>query len=190
MWNLKNVDWKKYWRLTVIERTSAINWTYYVRCLCDCWSYKEVSLSNLKRLKVTSCWCYNKEISKKNHTIHWLRHSVFYTTWYNIRSRCNYIKHKSYKDYWGRGIKCEWDTFEEFYSDMFPTWEKWLVIDREDNNWNYCKLNCRWVTQKLNCNNRRNTVFIEWIPFSEYCEINNINYWKARSRYYKRVSIL
>lgn len=189
MANLENVCWLRYWKLTISERTWVKHWTYYVKCLCDCWKDITVSLSNLKRLKVTNCWCYNKEISKKNKTIHWLRFSVIYTTFYNIKRRCNNINNNSYKNYWWRGIKCEWNSFEEFYRDMFPTWKEWLQIDRINNDWNYCKDNCKWSTRKENCRNRRNTVFIEKIPFSEYCESNNINYWKARSRYRRWVTI-
>lgn len=190
MWNLRNVTWMKYWKLTILERTRSINWTYYVNCICECWKYIEVSLSNLKRLKTTSCWCYNKEISTKNHTTHWLRFSTIYHRYYNIINRCNNPDDKSYKNYWGRGIKCEWNSFDEFYNDMFPTYKEWLQIDRINNDWNYCKENCKWSTPSENCNNRRNTIFIEWIPFAEYCKINSIAYWKARSRYRRWVSIL
>lgn len=33
-----------------------------------------------------------------------------------------------------------------------------MVLDREDNNKGYHPGNCRWVTQKTNMNNRKDTV--------------------------------
>lgn len=74
------------------------------------------------------------------------------------KQRCEYIEHKQYKDYGGRGICFEWDSFFEFYYDMAPTWFEGAEIDRQDNNGNYNKDNCRWVTRDENARNKRNTV--------------------------------
>ena len=52
-------------------------------------------------------------------------------------------------------------SFEEFYSDMYPTYKKWLTVEREDNDWNYCKSNCKWATMKEQSNNRRPRIKIE-----------------------------
>jgi len=53
--------------------------------------------------------------------------------------------------------------FEEFRDDMYKSylehvekyWEKETSIDRIDNNWNYCKENCKRSTPKEQSNNRR-----------------------------------
>lgn len=88
-----------------------------------------------------------------------------------IKQRCNNIKNPKYKYYWWRWIKCERKSFDEFKNDMYSTyiehvslwWEKNTTIDRIDNNWNYCKENCRWATKKVQNNNTRNNVYIEYL---------------------------
>lgn len=64
------------------------------------------------------------------------------------------------KNYAWRGIKVcdEWHTFEPFKDwCMANGWNKGLEIDRIDNDRGYCPENCRFVTRKENCNNRRTT---------------------------------
>lgn len=95
---------------------------------------------------------------------HGLRQTSFYSVWRNIKRRCLKIKDKQYKDYGGRGIKiCDkWLDFRSFQNDMFPTYRKGLQINRINNNGNYEPSNCKWVTQKENCNNKNNNHLIEF----------------------------
>lgn len=79
--------------------------------------------------------------------------------WCWMKQRCNNKNTKAYKDYWWRWITYDprREKFENFYEDMNKWWQQWLSIDRIDNNWNYCKENCRWATpwQQMR-NTRRN----------------------------------
>lgn len=77
-----------------------------------------------------------------------------------IQWRCCDQNNKWYHRYWGRWIKCLRKTFNDFKYDMWPSylehcanywiWMRRTQIDRIDNNWNYCKKNCRRVTAKEN----------------------------------------
>jgi hypothetical protein len=90
---------------------------------------------------------------------HGLRKHSHYIRWKSMKQRCYSPKCKSYKNYGQRGIIvceewrtdpvafCEWA--DEHYSPG-------LEIDRKDNDGNYSPENCRFVTRKVNCNNRRN----------------------------------
>lgn len=98
--------------------------------------------------------------------------------------RCYNPNDHSYKHYGGRGISIceEWKSnFKAFYDWAIPNgWEKALEIDREDNNGNYEPDNCRWVTPKVNSNNKRSNRFIEFKGIiktaKEWAEEYNIPY--------------
>jgi hypothetical protein len=82
----------------------------------------------------------------------------------NMRRRCNYPTHGSYKDYGGRGIKvCErWNnSFENFYADMGDR-PPGSQIDRIDNDGNYEPGNCQWSTRKEQNNNRRSNALFTY----------------------------
>ena len=93
-----------------------------------------------------------KAILPKNHPV--------YAAWTNMKTRCNNPKSTQYKWYGGRGIHYSpnWETFAGFYYDMFPSWERGLILDRRDNNGNYTKENCRWVTEHESSMNRSSNI--------------------------------
>ena len=108
------------------------------------------------------------------------------TAFYLINNRCNNPKHPVYKDYGGRGIKCNWKNGGEFLKDMGETWEKGLTIDRIDNNGNYCKENCRWIGRKEQNNNRRNTPYITYkgktLSLSYWADLLGVKYHTLYAR--------
>ncbi|WAX23877.1 HNH endonuclease [Latilactobacillus phage TMW 1.1397 P1] len=78
-----------------------------------------------------------------------------------MKQRCNNPKVKGYKNWGGRGILVcdEWkDSFYSFY--LWATnngYNHGLTIDRIDVDGNYEPSNCRWVTMKVQANNKRNS---------------------------------
>jgi len=78
-----------------------------------------------------------------------------------MMSRCYNVNCRNYSRYWKRGIKVLWNNYKEFYDDMISSyiihWEQnWKTknrqtqIDRINNNWHYCKENCKRVNAKEN----------------------------------------
>ena len=81
-----------------------------------------------------------------------------------INSRCNNPKDSAYKNYGGRGIENKFKSLDDFrcyVTDFLGITEfeqiKGLQIDRIDNDGDYKPGNMRFVTAKVNSNNRRNS---------------------------------
>lgn len=104
-----------------------------------------------------------------------------YEKYIAIVYRCTKQKHPAYKWYWWRWIKCEWKSFEDFISDMWWIYKQWLTIERLNNNWNYCKENCKWITQKEQCNNRSSNwnITYNWITKTFWERVNEL--WIPRT---------
>jgi hypothetical protein len=92
-------------------------------------------------------------------TKHGLYGTRSYWAWAEMKKRCDNPKQVFYYRYGGRGItyQADWVDFINFYRDMGDCPEG-LELDRTDNEGNYTKDNCKWVTHKENCNNRSNSL--------------------------------
>ena len=72
-----------------------------------------------------------------------------------ILQRCHNPKDKKFKDYGGRGIKCLFNTFQDFFDCVGPRPSKAYSIDRIDTNGHYEPGNIRWATIVEQNRNRR-----------------------------------
>jgi hypothetical protein len=90
---------------------------------------------------------------------HGMHKTPTYRSWADMLNRCENPRHKSYKDYGGRGIKVcnRWTWFLNFLNDMGIKPEG-KSLDRIDNDGNYEPSNCRWATPKEQSHNRRNSI--------------------------------
>lgn len=154
---------KKFNHLTPIKYVNSNNnykqiWEFE----CDCGNKKKIILSDVKSGKTKSCGCV-QFIRKKKHGL--TRHKLYFI-WNSIKYRCYNKKAKYYYNYGGRGIlMCEeWKTdFKTFYDwSLNNGWKPGLEIDRKDNNLGYNPENCRFVTNKINSNNKRNNRLIKF----------------------------
>jgi hypothetical protein len=111
-----------------------------------------------------------------------------YCAWYGMKQRCLHTENAIYKNYGGRGITIDpsWLEFENFRADMSPMPAR-TQLDRKDNDGNYCKSNCRWVTLRVNTRNKRNTIHVIYegslISMAEASELSGINPATVRSRW-------
>lgn len=154
---------KKFGRLTVLEELPERKHRNKVyKCQCECGNITNVIGTNLRSGKTKSCGClYRKSNAKPGKS---------YTRLYHIlkgmKDRCYRASYKYYTDYGGRGIVIcqEWlNNFMTFYNwAMNNGYRDGLTIDRIDTNGNYEPSNCCWVTQKQQCNNKRNCVYITY----------------------------
>ena len=169
---LQNLQGKKYGRLTVLYRDKSHfgrgDHTCWV-CRCDCGRITKVRPDALKSGTVVSCGCYHSEISSdiasKINFKHGLSRSRLFGIWKNIQTRCYNQKSPAFSNYGGRGISMceEWknDFLSFFLWSTNNGYEPGLEIDRIDNDGPYAPKNCRWITRKENCRNRRNNYQVE-----------------------------
>lgn len=121
---------------------------------------------------------------------HWMCNTPFYHRFEAILQRCNNKNNNRYKDYWGRWIKCEWVNFNEFYNDMYSDfvkhseihWTRQTTIERIDNDWNYCKDNCKWITMKEQQRNTRSVILYNGKSLLENCEERWIKFTSVYAR--------
>lgn len=165
MKDVLDLEEKKYNRLALSEKTDfrrnrAVLW----RCICDCGNEILETAPRVKSGHVKSCGCLNTEVRKSRFTTHNMSDSVEYSSWVNMKSRCNNPNNVRYEKYGGRGIRVceEWldkdSGFLKFYEDMGNCPEG-MSLDRIDVNGDYCKENCRWAdayTQNFNQGMRKN----------------------------------
>ncbi len=141
------------------------------KCICECGNTKIVCGADLKSGHTKSCGCLkNEHILSLPRKIHGMYNTNFYSVWGEMKTRCNNNKHKSYKNYGGRGIKVskEWHTFENFRDDMYSIYLKHIEdfgrkntsIERLNNDGNYCKSNCTFATRAEQNKNKRNIIVI------------------------------
>lgn len=212
---VKDITGNKYGKLTVtgLDRYDSERETTFWKCKCECGNEIIRSRSYLtsKKNANQSCGCQQKEASRKNiakiherkthnnnkyRQTHGDRKTIFYSKYHGILRRCNNPNERSYQHYGAKGIRCEWNSYEEFKADMYESYkqhvelygEKNTTIDRIDVNGNYCKDNCRWLTIDEQRLNKSVTIYVEYedsstITLKELSKNLNMNYKTLLSRY-------
>jgi len=138
---------------------------------CNCCEQEfEANVINAKNNKTGWCydcshdWSKNKNISdldrtgrEPNNKTHGETKTRLYGIWGGMVTRCTNQNRASWKDYGGRGIKC--DDFKDFV--VFREWalsngySDDLSLDRINVDSDYSFDNCRWVDRCIQAQNTR-----------------------------------
>ena len=116
-----------------------------------------------------------------------------YETWQDMKRRCYNKQNARYDRYGGRGITVceEWlNDFQSFYDWAINNgYSDDLTIDRIDNDGNYEPANCKWSTNKEQCNNRVTNINIKigntTKTLTEWCEIFDVDVRRTMARYHR-----
>lgn len=157
------------------------------KCQCDCGNTTFVRGGNLKNSSVKSCGCL-KHIKKDKK----VADNPLYSMWCDMRHRCLNSKDRAYKYYGARGITVcqEWLDFYNFEKWALENgYNKELTIDRIDNSKGYCPNNCRFVSKKIQANNRRSNILFDYNGqtknLQEWSEILGFDYKLVHNRIHK-----
>lgn len=159
-----DIKGKKYNRLKVLKRVKNDKYgNAKWKCKCDCGNVVQVLGTDLRNNHTKSCGCLQKEIVKKNSTIHGYSKTRIYRIWHAMKSRCQNKNHSAYKDYGAKGISVckKWEDPKKFIDWAFRNgYKKDLTLERIDINKNYNPTNCTFVTKsEQNRNTSRNIFF-------------------------------
>lgn len=130
-------------------------------CKCDCGRTSKVTAHNLLAGKTQSCGCL-----RCGKRIYGDTHKLLYGVYRQMKKRCLDESCPAYPNYGGRGISVCDEWLQKNGHLSFEKWalengyERGLTLDRIDNDKGYSPDNCRWVTRKVQSNNKRNNVLI------------------------------
>ncbi len=122
-----------------------------------------------------------------------MSHTRLHNIWLTMRERCSKPNCSAYQKYGAKGIRvcAEWETSFEAFRDwsLSHGYTDSLTIDRIDSAGNYTPENCRWVTQKVQQNNRSNNVRLtyngETHSLMEWEQLTGIKWRVLYDRYYR-----
>jgi len=187
----KDITGEIFGRLTVIipigkdsTRSAHTIWL----CRCSCGTDISVSNKSLRSKHTRSCGCLKTDLCIDRSTKHGMAHSKIYMVWSAMKGRCDNRADNAYFNYGGRGIRycARWSEFKNFINDMGDRPSKTHTLDRIDNDGDYCKENCRWVTRKIQNRNKRNNVQLTYggksMCIADWAESTGIKYATIRGR--------
>jgi hypothetical protein len=197
MGKFRDLTGQRFGKLFVLKKSPNKNPSGKIKwiCKCDCGNVKEITGGDLVSGKIVSCGCQNKD----RFYIHGGTGTSLFMVWCNIRTRthlCKGATEKQNRNYYDRGIRLckEWETFEPFRDWALSNgYKEGLTIDRIDNDNGYSPDNCRWVTARENCNNRRCTLRLpNGESLAELCNPLGVTVkeYNKYSAYYRRVGKL
>lgn len=148
----------------LLHKTERRKGSWYGLFKCPyCEKEFEACISNVVRGRQHSCGCMKGKFSVQSKGTHGGTGTRLFRTYMHIKERCEKPYCKEYEWYGARGIKCEFESFEEFrdfalangYSDN-------LTVERIDVNGNYSKDNITFIPRQWQARNTRRNVMLTY----------------------------
>jgi hypothetical protein len=181
-----NLTGQKFGRLAVLYRITSKDHRARWHCICDCGNEIDIDSNKIKSGHTRSCGCLKQEFMDNggSNKTHGKTKTRLYRIWGGMLSRCeNPNREKFKKDYQDRFITVcpEWHDFSVFHDWALANgYADNLMIDRIDNNGSYKPDNCRWVTAKVQGNNKRNNRYFtynnETKTIAQWADVTGMKY--------------
>lgn len=149
--------------------------------LCPfCGNEFEAYISNVMLGRQRSCGCAKGKLLVESKGTHGGSKTRLYRIWAHIKERCNNPNCREYKWYGGRGIKNNFQNFEEFRDyALSHGYNDSLTVERIDVNGNYEPGNVSFIPLEKQATNRRSNVMITYKGLSmcaaEWSRVLGIN---------------
>ena len=159
----------------------------YWKCKCDCGNTAVVSIHFLKNSPTPSCGCWLDENRSKFNLQHGMSNSPEYSVYKKVKQRCENPNNEEYENYGGRGIRCLFASFDEFYEALGERPNN-ASIERHNVNDDYRPGNCYWETNwsVQSFNRRSNKVRKNKLPLGVFFMKSSNTYYAAVSKDGKR----
>lgn len=190
----KNLVGQKFGRLTVTEwlppnerHCKQFAW----KCVCECGKEVITSTWKLTNGDIKSCGCLKAERMGNLNKKYKYSNKRLYSVYKALLDRINNPESREYHNYGGRGIT----VFEGWLGDNgYDNFAEWAfangydkdakrgecTLDRIDTNGNYTPSNCRWVSNDIQQNNRRDCIPITFLgetkTMMEWSRLLNVPY--------------
>ena len=162
--NFRDLTDQQFGALTALhpDHSDGKRWHWLYQCACGKLVVKcgQDVTGEVTRGGVPNCGCLSAQLMSEKLRTHGMSKHPAYGVYRSMLDRCHLSSHKAWKNYGARGIQvcARWrQKFENFWTDMGPSYESGLDLDRRDNSLGYSPENCRWVTRKTNTLNKRNS---------------------------------
>lgn len=189
----------RYGRLVVIneaeprKRKDKSGQKRYWFCKCDCGNTCEVRQEMLVSGHTKSCGCIVKEGRGKDPEAVTNKYARLYKIYRGMKDRCTNPNDQHHTNYYDKGVKMcdEWLNNPKAFIEwsLNNKYEDHLTIDRIDPFGNYEPSNCRWITNKEQQRNKRNTIRYnvdgEMLTLAEIAERYNIKVSTLSARVYR-----
>jgi AP2 domain len=149
-----NFKGKTFGRLTAVRRCGTEKGHAIWSFRCSCGGRKKTRRSHVLAGEVRSCGCLsneNRAAISRAHRKHGLSYSPEFRTFHGAKNRCGDRKRPNY---YGKGIKFLFKTFEEFLDEVGPRPSPRHTLDRIRSSGHYGPGNCRWSTVQQQSWNR------------------------------------
>ena len=158
-----DIEGQQYGRLKIIGYAGSKNQKTSWYCLCDCGNIVQAKTKEIRNRDTKSCGCLGPDRHREIFTKHGKCGSREYSIYCLILNRCNNPNNKKFHNYGGRGIKCHFGSFQEFYAEVGNAPSTKHSIDRIDNEKGYERGNLRWALPKEQA---RNTRVVKYLTFN------------------------